>query len=342
MKRKSKLFLAVAGIMTALGVLICLAGYFVSLRSGERILAGSLDNGKGYTEFFGAAELDKIKLSVDDADINIIGGSDRPYMEILNFNESLYSFTSNSAMITFNQSPDFSSVSGLWESGFSFKGLRYFLFPGTGKGDKVINVYLDSVEKVKSFDLFSESGNITLSGVSADSEFNIRIGSGSVSISELSADCTLNIQSETTASPVKISMDNTEVSVLRISAPKAEIKASALRARFCDIEVTGGSADIDYTPIGDTGCSVEIATSSKLTVNGDAYEVSSQSPYKYGEEAPDKDKLAAAEGSGDGNGENTVKKSYLKIKADDLSVDLELHPTEPDPFAGEDDAENNS
>ena len=137
-------------------------------------------------------------------------------------------------------------------------------------------------------------------------------------------------------------MDNTEVSVLRISAPKAEIKASALRARFCDIEVTGGSADIDYTPIGDTGCSVEVATSSKLTVNGDAYEVSSQSPYKYGEEAPDKDKFAAAEGSGDGEGENTVKKSYLKIKADDLSVDLELHPTEPDPFAGEDDAENNS
>ena len=97
MKRKSKLFLIVAGIMTALGVLVCLVGYFVSLRSGERILAGSLDNGKGYTEFFGAAELDKIKLSVDDADINIIGGSDRPYMEILNFNESLYSFTSNSA-----------------------------------------------------------------------------------------------------------------------------------------------------------------------------------------------------------------------------------------------------
>ena len=36
MKRKSKLFLIVAGIMTALGVLVCLVGYFVSLRSGER------------------------------------------------------------------------------------------------------------------------------------------------------------------------------------------------------------------------------------------------------------------------------------------------------------------
>ena len=106
--------------------------------------------------------------------------------------------------------------------------------------------------------------------------------------------------------------------------------------------MTGGSADIDYTPIGDTGCSVEVATSSKLTVNGDSYEVSSQNPYKYGEETPDKDKHSAGESSAVGEGENSVKKSYLKIKADDLSVDLELHPTEPDPFIGEDNADNNS
>lgn len=318
MKRRSKLFLIAAGALAVLGVLLCLVGYCVSFVTGERILADKLDSGKGYTEYFGSESLDKIKLSVEDADINIIGGSDRAYMEIINFNENLCTFSNNSSTVTFNQTPDFSSVSGFWESGISFKGLRYFLFPGTGKGDRVINIYLDSAETVRCFDLSSAGGSITVSGISTPTDYNIKVGSGSVTVNNVTTDSALSIEA-TGADQVKVRFDGVSAEIVRISAAKSDFSATDFSASYCDIAVYGGTADMDFTPIDTASFSAEIATGGKMTVNGSTY----TDRYKSGNT-----QQPAVGTDNDASGTDEKKPAYLKIntglKSSELNVSLEL------------------
>lgn len=318
MKRRSKLFLIVAGVLVALGAVLCVVGYCVSFGTGEQILADRFGSEKGYTEYFGSDDLDKIKLSVEDANINIIGGADSAYMEIINFNENLCSFSNNSSMVTFNQTPDLSSISGFWESGISFKGLRYYLFPGTGKGERVINIYLDSAQTVRCFDLCSASGNITVSDIDTPTDYNIRVGSGSVTVKNVSTVSALSVESDDPAD-VKICFENVAAEIVRICASKADFDAAGLSARYCDIAVSGGSADMDYTPFEGGAFSAEIATGGKMTVNGSTY----TDLFRYGTE--DANKGTAGDGDGE---EEENNPPYLKINTglatSELNVSLEL------------------
>ena len=318
MKKRSKLFLIVAGVLVALGAVLCVVGYCVSFGTDEQILADSFGAEKGYTEYFGSDDLDKIKLSVEDANINIIGGADSAYMEIINFNENLCSFSNNSSTVIFNQTPDFSSVSGFWESGISFKGLRYFLFPGTGKGERVINIYLDSAQTVRCFDLCSVSGNITVSDIDTPTDYNIRVGSGSVTVKNVSTGSALSVESDDPAA-VNVCFENVAAEIVRLSAAKADFDAVGLSARYCDIAVSGGSADMDYTPFEGGAFSAEIATGGKMTVNGSTY----TDLFRYGTEDANKDT------AGDGDGEEEENNPpYLKINTglatSELNVSLEL------------------
>lgn len=318
MKRRSKLFLIVAGVLVALGAVLCVVGYCVSFGTGEQILADRFGSEKGYTEYFGSDDLDKIKLSVEDANINIIGGADSAYMEIINFNENLCSFSNNSSMVTFNQTPDLSSISGFWESGISFKGLRYYLFPGTGKGERVINIYLDSAQTVRCFDLCSVSGNITVSDIDTPTDYNIRVGSGSVTVKNVSTGSALSVESDDPAA-VKVCFENVAAEIVRVNAAKADFDAVGLSARYCDIAVSGGSADMDYTPFEGGAFSAEIATGGKMTVNGSTY----TDLFRYGTEDANKDT------AGDGDGEEEENNPpYLKINTglatSELNVSLEL------------------
>ena len=79
-------------MLVALGAVLCVVGYCVSFGTDEQILADSFGAEKGYTEYFGSDDLDKIKLSVEDANINIIGGADSAYItgQVLAVNGGLY------------------------------------------------------------------------------------------------------------------------------------------------------------------------------------------------------------------------------------------------------------
>ena len=64
MKRKSKLFLIVAGIIFAVGILVCLVAAGISSSTGEQLFAAKIGEDKVYTYKFGDGKTDKIKISV--------------------------------------------------------------------------------------------------------------------------------------------------------------------------------------------------------------------------------------------------------------------------------------
>lgn len=318
MKRRSKLFLIVAAIIIGAGAAVCLAGYIVSHARGEQIFADKLDSGeRGYTYYFKDEDLDILKLYVDDADINIIGGAESAKIEIINFNESLYSFDLSGAMVTFKQSPDMSSVSAFWEGGITFKGLRYFINPGTGRGKGCINVYVNSDEYIKVFDLSSTKGKITVSGIDYKSDYQLHPGSGGISLENISEASTVNITSTETG-VCEIAVNGLSGENVNVTAPSAKLSAKGLRCNNLALQQSGGAADIDLTPAGDD-VTVDIATVGKLCVNGENY----IDRFEYAE----KDTNASAPENDDDGEEKTVSSVKINtgVSSSDASVNLTLN-----------------
>ncbi len=320
MKRRSKLFLIVSLILVGVGAVLCIAGYIVGNVRGEQLFADKLEGGeRGYTYEFKDGDLDILKLNVDDADINIIGGADTPHIEIIDFNESLYTLEISGAMVTFRQSPDFSSIASFWEGGFSFKGLRYFFHPGTGRGEGIINIYINEDEYIKVFDLTSQSGKISVSDVDSVSDWQLHPGSGGVSMKNISNASTVNITSQVTGS-IDILIDRLKSENVNITAPEAKLNVKKLDFRVLNVQQSHGIIDIDCAP-ADSEYTVNVVTSGKLTVDGESY----IDTYKY----PEKDKNATQSDKNNGDDEKTVSSVSINtsVSSADASTTLNIDTT---------------
>lgn len=269
MKKRSKLMLIVAAALVGLGLVTCLVGAGVSSAAGDPLFAASLENGKGYRYSFDGSKIDKIKLDVEDAKIRIIGGAEESYMEILHFNENLYSFSQSKSLISFKESPDVSSVLRFWESGFTFKGMRYILRLSPKKGDKAINIYLTDSDYVKCLEIKSSTGNISVQDMSTDTDYLFTMESGSVQMENVTTGSALSITS-TGTHPCTVGLDNTTARILTLDLLQGEVQAKTLSAFTSKIDVTHGSVQLDYIP-RQTLFTVAASTKGKLSVNEAGY-----------------------------------------------------------------------
>lgn len=322
MKRRSKLFLAVSGIVFGIGALLCLVGYIICAADNETLFAEKIGGDRGYTYYFKDGDLDILKLSVDDADINIIGGSDEEKIELLNFNENLYSFENTAAMVTFKQSQSLSTLSSVWDGGFVFKGFRYFLSP-SGSGRGYINVYIGD-EYIKQYDLSSVSGKITVSNISSDSAFQLKAGSGGISLSDISGASVVKITVSDGASP-EIKLNKLSADSVEITASQAKLSATSLCAANCTVTQSKGSASIEYIPFYDD-FTVEAYTVGKLSVNGESYIDSYRYPEPKSDDNGSKNKDKKKDKDDDAD-KKTSSISFNPSKAEsDASLELTVLP----------------
>lgn len=122
----------------------------------------------------------KININLKNTDINIIGNSEKAYVEIINFNVIEYStFTNNR---TFNIENDLmSAVKGSAEGGkIHFDGVREFLRKDEyNKDQKRVNIYLTPDSTVKIFDIKIENGTINVKDLDLLCDFYTVINEGS-------------------------------------------------------------------------------------------------------------------------------------------------------------------
>ena len=315
MKRRSKLFLLISGIIFTLGAVICLIGVAVSSSTGEQIYAAKIGEERGYTYDFSG--IDKVKLSVTDADINIYGGCEKSYIEVINFNENLCSYTGNNAMVTFRETATVDSVAGVWESGLSFKGLRYILRPVPGDKQKTVNVYLSSDEHIQSFDIDLETGNVRVTELKTVTDYDISIQSGKIYFEDVTTESSIDIKAEGDMS-TDVTFNGVSADIMTLNAKSATFTADEFVSASCEMKVTAGSATFDFVPKTEL-YTVNITTMGKLTVDGRVY------PDKY--TYPQNDAPAADPEDGE-----EVEPSALKIEGNDFSVNIET-PAEPEDTA---------
>ncbi len=269
MKKRSKLMLIVAAALVGIGLITCLVGAGVSSAAGDPLFAARLEDGKGYRYDFDGSKIDKIKLDVVDAQIQVTGGAKESYMEILSFNENLYSFSRSKSLISFKESPDVSSILRFWESGFTFKGMRYILRPAPKAEDRAIHIYLTDEDFVKCLEIQSQTGNITVQNMHTDTDYLFSMENGSVQMENVTTGSALSITS-TGGEPCTVKLQDTTARLFTLELMQGDVQTQGLSAYTSKIHITHGSLTLDYIP-REAVFTLQADTKGKLSVNDAGY-----------------------------------------------------------------------
>lgn len=144
---------------------------------------------------FPADDTNKINLSLINTDINIIGGADECYAEIVNLNSIEYSAYVNNR--SFNIDSDIiSAMVGRAEGGkISFNGVRDYLRFDKHNTEKAVNIYVTNDSTVKIFNIKLENGNVNIKNM-ADKvcDFTVTLDTGNVSVVDTAKISLLNVE----------------------------------------------------------------------------------------------------------------------------------------------------
>ena len=280
-------------VIMAAGFIICITGAIISNAHGDQLFAEKTEKGKGYSYTFSGEDIHKIDIEATDAIVNIIGGANESKIELINFNENFYSFNCSNRLITFKESPDLSSVLRFWESGFTFKGMRYVLRFDKAQGDKTINIYLTNKDYVNNFTISVGNGKISAEDISTESDYNFTLTDGAVSMENIKTTSVISI-SAATSSDMDIVMKNVSAKTLNINSSYAELKSEALSFGGGKLNIAHGSAQIDFIPASEY-FKLNVKANGKLTVNEESF----ISSFKFENlpkitETPDKDSETTA------------------------------------------------
>ena len=120
MTKRSKITLLAGGIVIVLGLLFCIVGSVMANNAGDKLFAEKTELGSVYTYDFDGGNVDRMTIDVSDAKVNIIGGSEKSYIEICNFDENYYTFNLSNRIVKLSESGDIQSALRFWENGLTF------------------------------------------------------------------------------------------------------------------------------------------------------------------------------------------------------------------------------
>lgn len=204
MKPVSILFLIVSVFLIIGGILTCCVG-MIAAKAENMPLYDYVKNENGDTEnefSFEDSEVSRILIDVDEADVEIICGSDKNKVVIKNITSS--SLTSNFECNIQNKTlaiedTSLFSLTSIAQGKFNFKGFRYSIKYLTDKDklqglDKKITVYVKDICDIKAFDITASKGNVTIDNYVNDSDYNITLGEGSLTLSEIQTNSNIKCQ----------------------------------------------------------------------------------------------------------------------------------------------------
>jgi len=196
-----------------------------------------------YTEFSDSST-NKINITLKDTDVNIIGNSERSYVEVLNFNAIEYSVYSNNTALNI-ENDLISSVVGRAEGGsISFNGVRDYVRDYIDKvehnKEKIVNIYLSKNAEIKIFDIKLENGNINFENISSTSDYIISVEKGDVTvrntpvISLFKIDCNKGL----------LNLVNTFVTKAEINLKNGNVNFTSLVDKIYNFDIEAETGDI--------------------------------------------------------------------------------------------------
>ncbi|MBQ8552136.1 MAG: DUF4097 family beta strand repeat protein [Clostridia bacterium] len=224
------------------------------------------EDGSGYvyTYDYSQDSIGRITVNVKEADINIIGGAEKPYIELVNFSEGMYEFSSTNRILTVNNNTDLSSPANIASLAMSFKGLRGFVnYYNLGGLPKIVNIYLCDANPVKIVDCTAETGNVIIEDCDTATDYNVTIGTGDFAAENVSTTSALNL----VITDGDAKLDDCDITKLAAELKNGSLDATAQFGKV-DASLTAGDFNYNcYGILGLTNLSL-FSNVGKITVDG--------------------------------------------------------------------------
>ncbi len=247
MRVTSIIFLVLAVILGFFGVILCGIGENMAAEQGIELFDQVADANDNliYTYNYAGDGIKKVAIEVGDCDVNIIGGSETAYIELVNFAEGAYDLSSTNLTLSVVDNSNLLKLFAWGSEGINFHGFRHYL-RATDYADKprTINVYLTDDSAVKQFDCKLGAGELSMQDISLTFDLVAEVSEGSISLSRMATSSDISLRLGT-----------------------GRVYADTLIARSLTIE--GDRVDTDLNVCYTTG---------KLTVNIDEGDVALDTP----------------------------------------------------------------
>ncbi len=232
MKPASIISLIVAVVISVAGLVTCIVAQNMAESAGVDLFSEiKTDSSNTLSHDFSADDINKIQLIFDEAEVSVIGNSESSYIEFINFKDNYYSLTSTSSLISFDETPDITSMLMFWENGFSFKGVRYILNfnkDNAPKGKKEIRIYIAADKNVKQIDIQATTCTVNISNMTTSTDYLITATDVTLNTNHINTTSTVSVNTGKDISPAKkvvFSSSGDYITNLSINAAELDMKA---------------------------------------------------------------------------------------------------------------------
>ena len=241
MKPTSIIFLVLSLLLIAGGVITCSVARDIALTDNYPLFSESEDGESFSRHTFDAGSISKIELLVSDAEINIIGGADECAIELHNFQEGLYAFSTSASVVSFDEIPDLKSLFS-FRSGFSFSGLRYYLRPGSSLNKtKRIDLYLTADSALRILNIEGDRCAVTADKVLAQFDISVKAAKeADLKLTDYRTACALSVSTK----QLSMELSSCYVHAFSVTAADASLEAGELYFDDMTLNVQSGSLHI--------------------------------------------------------------------------------------------------
>lgn len=245
MKPASIIFLIVA-LLFGIGGYACMkAGQSKAVEEGIDLLEGTAAKEEDYvfTYDYSDGEIGKISINLKNSKVNIIGGSKKAYVELINFAEGMYEFSASNRNLTVSNNSDFSEIADMASLVFNFKGLRSLVNYYNIRGrEKTVNIYLTDDCPVKIIECKLENGDVEIACNSSQTDYNVTLGDGNVELRDITTGSAANIN----ISAGNLKLNNCSVTDLSIDVKNGDVQLITSAAYKMNVNIGTGDFDFGY------------------------------------------------------------------------------------------------
>lgn len=219
----------------------------------------------------------KIQLFIKNAEINIRGTHGKSTIEFINFESNYFALSTKSDVLSFDENPGWETIVNFMDTGFTFKGVRYFvnryyfdkyvLRKESADLPKVINISLSELDSLNSIEINASSCTVNISDLAVACDFYIFSPKAEVTTKNVvtTSSLTINNGKETLPSDsVKLVSDSDTFNQLNINSEKLDVTAKGLKiSGYSEIQGAQGTVKLDFSDYS----AITAASGGRITVN---------------------------------------------------------------------------
>lgn len=265
LKPASIIFLIVAAAIAIGGFTTMMVAEGIASAEGIELVNRADENGEGnfFTYEYNSSNIGKIKMSVKAAEVNIIGNSDRAYIELINFPDGAYEFSDTNRMVNISNDTGIASLSGIASAVMNFKGFRSLINNiNIGSLEKTVNIYISNQSPLNIVEISVEKGNVNIKDCRTATDYLVTVGEGNVSAEGVVTTSTV----ESVVSDGQIRLSNSSMTNLKLVIGSGNIDVSDSSVQVLEASLKEG----DFIYKGDSyGAGLDLYTAAgNVRVNG--------------------------------------------------------------------------